>query len=115
MDKKRMTQTPSASIIVTSYNQVETLKLLFAILDRQTLKEFEVIVADDGSSDGTRELCLRKGTFQIHYITQEDFGYQKAKILNQSLIIAKSDYLIFVDGDVILERHFVQDHLELKK
>jgi glycosyltransferase involved in cell wall biosynthesis len=106
---------PSTSILVTSYNQASSLRLLFASLDRQTNKDFEVIIADDGSSDGTQELCHEKRTFPLIFVTQEDVGYRKSKILNQALRKAASDYLIFIDGDVILERHFVQDHLHLRK
>lgn len=105
----------SASIIVTSYNQSRTLRLLFASLDRQTFTDFEVVVADDGSSDDTHELCREKHPYPIKFVTQEDQGYRKSKAVNQAIRQSESDYLIFLDGDVILERHFVEDHLKLKK
>ena len=110
-----MPNTYSASIIITSYNQVRTLRFLFASLDRQTFRDFEVVVADDGSSDGTRELCQEKHTFSIKFVTQEDLGYRKSKIVNLAIRQSDSSYLIFLDADVILERHFVEDHLTLKK
>lgn len=105
----------AASIIVTCYNQVDTLRLLLASLDRQTHKDFEVIIADDGSSDGTIELCTEKRDYPLLFVTQEDIGYRKSKILNRALQDAQSDYLIFIDGDVILGKHFVEDHLMLRK
>src|SRR4051812_13580812 len=92
---------PSVSVIVTSYNQASTLKLLFASLERQTYRDFEVVIADDGSSDGTAALCTEQRNFPIQWVTQEDQGYRKSKILNQALRHAKANYLIFVDGDVI--------------
>jgi glycosyltransferase involved in cell wall biosynthesis len=103
------------SIIVTSYNQAKTLELLFGSLDRQTFKNFEVIIADDGSSDHTSELCQQPRTFPLRFVTQPDLGYRKSKILNQAIRCASFDYLIFLDADVILEKHFVQDHLSLRK
>lgn len=105
----------SASIIVTSYNQEQTLRLLLASLDRQTFTDFEVVIADDGSSDGTHDLCLQRRTFPLKFVTQEDVGYRKSKIVNQAIRQSDSDYLIFMDGDVILEKHFVEDHLALRK
>jgi len=105
----------SVSILVTSYNQVRTLRFLLASLDRQTFTDFEVVVADDGSSDGTRELCEEQHTFPVKFVTQGDQGYRKSKIVNLAIRASASDYLIFVDGDVVLERHFVEDHLALKR
>lgn len=105
----------STSIIITAYNQAHTLRFLFASLDRQTSKDFEVIVADDGSSDATPELCKQKRTFPLRFVTQPDLGYRKAKILNQAVKQSDSEYLVFLDADVILERHFIQDHLELRR
>jgi glycosyltransferase involved in cell wall biosynthesis len=105
----------SASIIITSYNQAATLRFLFASLDRQTFRDFEVIIADDGSSDGTEALCQERHTFPLKFITQIDLGYRKSKIVNLAMGQSESNYLIFLDADVILERHFVEDHLALKK
>jgi len=108
------------SIIVTSYNQANTLKFLLASLDRQTCKDFEVIIADDGSTDGTQNFFdpgnsgKLQTSFPVHWITQPDQGYRKSKILNQGIRASSADYLIFLDADVILERHFVQDHLSLR-
>jgi glycosyltransferase involved in cell wall biosynthesis len=106
---------PSVSIIVTSYNQRKTLAMLFASLERQTFKDFEVVVADDGSSDGTDTLCEEQTVLKIVFVTQPDIGYRKAKILNEALRRCQSDYLIFLDGDIILEKHFVEDHIKLRK
>ncbi|OFZ17807.1 MAG: hypothetical protein A2X94_04370 [Bdellovibrionales bacterium GWB1_55_8] len=90
-----------------------SLRLLFASLERQTTRDFELIVADDGSSDDTEELC-NQSPLRPRFITQEDKGYRKARILNEAIHSAASDYLIFLDADVIVERHFVEDHLRLR-
>jgi glycosyltransferase involved in cell wall biosynthesis len=107
------------SVIVTSYNQSRTLELLLHSLSRQTLKDFECVIADDGSSDGTKEICEKwaklPGSFAIRFVTQPDEGYRKSKILNQAIQQCKGDYLVFLDGDVIIEKHFVEDHFRLRK
>src|SRR5690348_16141695 len=97
-----MSVNPKASIIITSYNQRRTMEFLFASLDNQTSKDFVVVVADDGSSDGTAELCRSPRTIKVNFVTQPDIGYRKAKIVNEGLKRASADYLIFLDGDVIL-------------
>ncbi len=105
----------SVSIITTSYNQEKTLRLLLASLERQTFKDFEVLIADDGSSDGTESLCQIKRCFPVRFITQPDMGYRKSKIVNEAIRNSQGKYLIFLDGDVILEKHFVEDHWNFKE
>lgn len=104
-----------ASVIVTCYNQEPSMRLLLESLDRQTEKNFEVVIADDGSKDGTALLCQAKRSFPLQFITQEDLGYRKAKILNQAIRTSKAEYLIFIDGDVIVGKNFIEDHLRLRK
>ena len=110
-----MPHAPALSVIVTSYNQEKTLRLLFASLARQSWQNFEVVVADDGSKDGTEEFCRTESSFPVQFITQEDLGYRKSKILNQAIRSARAEYLVFLDGDIILERRFLADHLYLRK
>src|SRR4030067_2107255 len=80
---KTMSPNPKASIIITSYNQRPTLELLLATLERQTIQDFEVIIADDGSSDGTDQLCSRQDQLALRFETQPDIGDRKAKTPKQ--------------------------------
>jgi glycosyltransferase involved in cell wall biosynthesis len=88
---------------------------LLTSLERQTFRNFEVIIADDGSADESEKISQQKRSFPMRFVTQPDQGYRKAKILNQALKQARADYLVFLDGDVILEPHFLADHLRLRK
>lgn len=109
------------TLIVTSYNQLSTLRMLLASLERQSVggiagfEGIEILVADDGSSDGTAEFCAGYSRLQLTFITQEDQGYRKARILNQAIDRARGDYLIFLDADVILHPRFIEDHLALRR
>jgi glycosyltransferase involved in cell wall biosynthesis len=82
------------------------------------VKPDEVIIADDGSAEETKKLIEsfrpEMKTALIH-IWQPDEGFQLAKIRNRAIAAAKSDYIIQIDGDLILHREFVSDHLHLAK
>src|SRR5690554_261503 len=85
------------SVIFTTYNSPDWLeKVLFGFF-QQTHKEFEVVIADDGSRSETRELIERlknSSPVPIQHIWQEDDGFQKCRILNKAILAAKGDYLI---------------------
>lgn len=102
------------SLIVTTYNWKEALAVVLASALRQSVLPDEIIVADDGSSDGTgemlRELAARAPVPIIHS-WQEDKGFRAARSRNLAIAVSSGDYLVMVDGDMVLEQHFVEDHL----
>lgn len=105
-----------ASLIISSYNQSKTLELLLKSLCRQSEQSFEVILADDGSTDETAQLVTSTHSpFPLYWLTQTHQGYRKACILNQAIRQATADYLIFLDGDTFVGRQYVEDHLFLRK
>ena len=102
------------SLIITTYNWKEALVLVLASALRQTRLPDEIIVADDGSSDGTGEMVAHTAQgarVPILHSWQEDKGFRAAMSRNRAIAKAKGEYIILVDGDIILERHFIQDHL----
>ena len=103
-----------ASIIVAFYNNVKSLEMILTALNNQYDNNFEVVIADDGSTDENvakvKELAGGY-KFNIHHVWQEDKGFRKNKILNQAILKANNDYLIFIDGDCIPQSNFVIDHL----
>lgn len=81
---------------------------------RQTLLPCEVIIADDGSGQDTEravEALSKESPVPIKHIWQEDKGFRLSTIRNKAIAAAEADYIIQVDGDCILERHFVEDHM----
>lgn len=104
-----------ATIIVSFYNRIEYLLLVLAGLERQSTKNFELIIADDGSSKAiidTIENISGNYSFNIKHLWQEDRGFRKNRILNQAIIAASSDYLIFIDGDCIPHSNFIEEHIK---
>lgn len=104
------------SVIVSTYNKVEWLeKVLWGYL-RQDRKDFELIIADDGSREDTRELIAGfadRSEFPIRHIWHPDDGYRRSIILNAAILASSGDYLVFSDGDCIPRRDFVRTHVEL--
>ncbi|MEA9598910.1 glycosyltransferase family 2 protein [Polynucleobacter sp. AP-Sanab-80-C2] len=104
------------SILLATYNWPQALKLCLESLATQTDHHFEIIIADDGSTESTKQII---GAFQsthslsITHLWQEDQGFRKTKILNQAIEAAKGDYLIFLDGDCLVQPDFVARHREL--
>ncbi|WP_136481505.1 glycosyltransferase family 2 protein [Cognatitamlana onchidii] len=104
---------PSIAIIVSTYNWPKALNLVLKSLARQSEFPNELIIADDGSRDKTKQLInsfRSKLSFPITHLWQEDDGFRKSIILNRAIAEAQSDYIIQVDGDVILHKHFIKDH-----
>ena len=108
-----MTHSNKCTLIVNVYNQAKQLDLLLESALKQTEQDFEIIVADDGSSDSTPEIVKQwAGKLKIRQVWHEDRGFYRTIILNSAAKIAESDYLIFVDGDMILHHRFIEMHLK---
>jgi len=107
-------KSPQISIILSTYNQPSWLEKVLQGYEFQTFKDFEILIADDGSKDETRLLIenyKKKSKLKITHIWHEDNGFQKTIILNKSIISSKSDYLLFSDGDCIPRSDFVEKHI----
>ncbi len=105
------------SVIVPTYNRPLALKLCLTSLAGQSLTPSEVLIADDGSSSETRDVVHEMqrslhDVFSIKHVWQEDIGFRKPRILNEAVRQATGDYLIFIDGDCMAHRHFLQAHVE---
>ena len=103
---------------MSTYNAEDWLEKVIIGFAQQTISNFEIVIADDGSKDSTRETIdrLRQKTgLDIQHIWQEDDGFQKCRILNKSILAAKGDYLVFTDGDCIPRADFLENHLKFRE
>lgn len=101
------------SVIFSTYNSEEWLEKVIIGFSVQTFRNFEIIIADDGSREATKQLIDRLKTeidIPIIHVWQEDNGFQKSQILNKAILASTSDYLIFTDGDCIPRKDFVEVH-----
>lgn len=108
----------TASVIVSTYNQPEWLKKVLWGFEQQIEKDFEIIIADDGSTEETTKVIQEFQEYsdlKIIHVWQEDHGFQKTKILNKAIKASKGEYLIFTDGDCIPRNDFVTIHLNKRR
>ncbi len=108
-----------ALVVVAAYNQLPHLRRALRGYLRQTTNDFALIVADDGSRDGSLEYLdeiasafATKG-IPFQYVTQGDEGFRKTRILNEAIRQAPKDapLIIFSDGDCVPPAHFVERHV----
>jgi glycosyltransferase involved in cell wall biosynthesis len=104
------------AVVITTYNRPDALA---AVLDgylAQTDPDFEIIVADDGSADETRQViddCRNRALFPVQHAWQEDCGFRAAAARNRAIAATMADYVIFTDGDCIPPADFIARHRAL--
>jgi glycosyltransferase involved in cell wall biosynthesis len=103
-------------VVITTYNSPLWLSKVLTGYENQSQPDFRVIIADDGSTNETRDLIDRfreRGILQIDHVWHEDDGFRKCQILNKAIRETDCDYLIFTDGDCIPEPDFIAIHQRL--
>ena len=104
------------SVLLATYNWPEALQKCLESLASQTDTNFEIIIADDGSGPPTRLLIdsLKENyPTPIVHLWQADHGFRKTTILNLAIKEARGNYLIFLDGDCIVQPDFITRHRQL--
>lgn len=106
------------SVIITTYNAEDWLRKVLLGFSIQTETDFEIVIADDGSTSKTKEVITALSSrfkYPIIHVWQEDEGFQKSRILNKAILKSSSEYLLFTDGDCIPRNDFVAVHLKYKE
>lgn len=104
------------SVVVTTYNRPDALAATLRSLAAQADREFEVIVADDGSRDETAATIAEVGAafpVRLIHVWQPDDGFRAAAARNLAVAASRGDYIVFVDGDCVLRSDFVARHRAL--
>lgn len=107
---------PKISLIISTYNWIDALEKVLEGVSKQTVFPSEVLIADDGSKDETIEFILKikeNYPITIKHVWHEDMGFRRTVILNKTIAQSEGDYIIEMDGDVIPEKHFIEDHIEV--
>lgn len=104
------------SVIVATYNRPDALAAVLRSLTKQDDRNFEIVIADDGSGPDTEAVIQRAQTTMpvpLTHVWQEDTGFRLAAARNRSTARAHGDYLIYLDGDCLVRHHFVRAHRAL--
>ena len=106
------------SLIITTFNRPEALSIVLKSALYQSIDPYEIIIADDGSNEKTKNLIndIRKMTkIPILHSWQEDIGNRTARSRNKAIAKSTADYIVIIDGDMLLDKHFIKDHLSSAK
>jgi glycosyltransferase involved in cell wall biosynthesis len=104
------------SIVVTTYDRDDALDAVLRALSRQDDRNFEVIVADDGSGPATRALIeswTPRFPAPLRHVWQQHNGFRAAEVRNRAIVASTGDYVVFLDGDCLPRRDFVAAHRAL--
>ena len=111
-----MTYTNSKiSVIISTYNEPRWLDLCLTSYINQTYKNFEIIIADDGSTEETKNVIKQYKSLVAKHIWHEDKGFRKTRILNKAICAARGDYLLFTDGDCIANSNLIETHFHRRR
>ena len=104
----------TTSLIISTYNWPSALNLVLKSVFNQSIQPTEVIIADDGSATETKNIIdsfKEKSKTPIMHVWHEDNGFRLSEIRNKAILKSSFDYIIQIDGDTILNKHFIKDHL----
>lgn len=104
------------SVVVTTYNRSDALLAVLAGLSHQLDRNFEVIVADDGSRAEQQRLLLDSGVakaLRVTHVWHPDVGFTASRVRNRGVAAARGEYIVFLDGDCVPEVDFIFRHRQL--
>jgi len=111
-----MTKSISVALVISTYNWPQALGLVLESILQQEVMPDEVIIADDGSASTTKNLIdsfRSRFNIPLKHFWHEDKGFRKTIILNQAIAGTGCEYIIEIDGDIVLHKAFIKDHLKV--
>jgi glycosyltransferase involved in cell wall biosynthesis len=102
------------SVVIACYNDADIVERNLAAFARQSYRDFELIIADDGSHEDYRPILERwapRFEHPIQHVRHEDLGFRKTRVLNRAVRVSRFDRVIFVDMDCLPHRDFVRNHV----
>lgn len=102
------------ALIISTYNWPHALQKILQSVGQQTVLPHEVIIADDGSDERTREVIeafRMQSKIPLQHFWHADQGFRKTMIMNMAIASSMAEYIIQIDGDIILHPDFIKDHI----
>jgi glycosyltransferase involved in cell wall biosynthesis len=110
-----MLNNPTIALLISTYNWPEALELVLKSILKQSKMPDEVVIADDGSTNETRRLIEQYAKLfpiPVKHIWHEDHGFRKSIILNKAVKQINAEYIIEIDGDILIHQNFISDHVK---
>ncbi|MGE0563839.1 MAG: glycosyltransferase family 2 protein [Pseudolabrys sp.] len=104
------------SVIVATYNREDALDAVLRSLAAQTDRDFEIVIADDGSGPAVRQCVTRwaaRMTVSLRHVWHEDRGFRAAEARNRAILESRGAYCVFLDADCLARPNFVARHRAL--
>ena len=101
------------TVVITTYNRSDALCAVLRSLAAQDDKNFDIVIADDGSTaahQAAAQACVRQLGLKLQHVWHPDVGFTPARVRNLGAATAKGNYLVFLDGDCVVETDFVRQH-----
>lgn len=108
----------TVALLISTYNWPDALEIVLLAILAQTRMPDEIVIADDGSDERTKKIISdykTKFKTPVKHIWHDDIGFRKSLILNKAVKQINSEYIVQIDGDIIIHRDFVRDHLNAAK
>ena len=107
-------RSPSVGLIITTYNRPDALVAVLHSVMTQTVKPCEIIISDDGSGTETAAVVQNfKRQLPIKHCWLPDCAFRAARARNLAIAKSTAEYLIFIDGDILMPNAFIENHLKL--
>jgi glycosyltransferase involved in cell wall biosynthesis len=106
------------SIVVTTYNRSDALAQVVLGLAQQDDKDFEIVIADDGSRpehQAAMESAIERAGLVASHVWHPDVGFTASRVRNLGVAACRGSYLVFLDGDCVPETDFVRRHRLLRE
>lgn len=108
-------KSPSCSLLISTYNRPDALELSLSSILLQKKLPGEIVIADDGSSESTKLMIdgfRTTSPVPVKHVWHEDDGFRKTIILNEAIRQCRFDYIVQIDGDIIVHPLFIEEHLQ---
>ena len=109
---------PPVSLIISTYNWPRALEVCLLRIREQTIIPNEIIIADDGSGPDTAHMIEKMREdypCPIIHVWHEDVGFTVSVIRNKAIVRSSFDFIVQIDGDIIPDKHLIEDHLKFSK
>jgi glycosyltransferase involved in cell wall biosynthesis len=106
------------ALVVTTYERPAALSTVLGSLMRQSMAPAEIVIADDGSAAATQAVIAAfraRSPVPTRLVSQAHEGFRLTRLRNLAIASTDADYLVFIDGDMLLHADFLADHARIAR